>query len=341
MASFEIGPRQRSGEHEARDPKIFSKVLACVDCSYASLAALSHAVAIAQAIGCELEVIRVIEATGLRASPTDPVDWAMQHRLAEAEVRANAAAFGELVHQVIIDDGVPGNRICDYVRENGVDLTVLSTGSTRNGTPTTPGSTALRVAEMAQGSVLLVPASHPSAHPVSYRRIMTLLDGSARAESALPVAVAVATAHHSNIVLVHAASDKVDPAGTRTVKPETQASSDRMSQRGERVGAHYLKRIQSWLPEGNGHHASHLLASDDPRHAVAKVASKDSADLIVLSSTGFGSHPGVTLGSVAEYLISHTEIPVLLVRDRASDMVSNAGRALDSSDLRQPLGAGL
>ena len=57
-----------------------------------------------------------------------------------------------------------------------------------------------------------------------------------------------------------------------------------------------------------------VLASGDPRHALARAVVDEKSDIIVLSSTGLSGHPDLSLGSVAEYLINHADKPILLVR---------------------------
>jgi nucleotide-binding universal stress UspA family protein len=56
------------------------------------------------------------------------------------------------------------------------------------------------------------------------------------------------------------------------------------------------------------------LPSGDPRHALARAAVEEHADLMVLSCTGQSGHSDMSVGSVSDYLINHLNIPVLLVR---------------------------
>jgi len=291
---------------------IFRHVLACVDASLFSHAVLSHAAAIASAIDARLSVMRVLEASSGQA-PTDPVEWTLRHRDVEAELRERASRFGGLHAGAVVIDGPAAERICTWVRDNGVDLTVLGAGGDSNWPFAGLGGTARRVAEAATGSVLLVPSTEVGDDPVRYRRVMTPLDGSSRSECALPVALAIAAAHDAEIVLIHAAPN-IDLSETGPLEAEAIALRDRLRHRNERVADQYLRQVRSRLPRAPASTRTRVLPSGDPRHALARAAVEDRADIIVLSSTGLSGHPDLSVGSVADYLINHADIPVLLVR---------------------------
>jgi hypothetical protein len=72
------------------------------------------------------------------------------------------------------------------------------------------GQTARRALEMAASSVLMIPANaNGSNGQMTYKRILAPLDGSAKAESALPMAKQLDLAEQAEIVLVHAIPDPV------------------------------------------------------------------------------------------------------------------------------------
>jgi nucleotide-binding universal stress UspA family protein len=144
-------------------------------------------------------------------------------------------------------DGPAAVRICARVRENGVDLTVLGAGGDSNWPFAGLGGTARRVAEAANGSVLLVPPTEVGDDPLRYRRVMTPLDRSSRSECALPTALEIAAAHDAEIVLVHAAPN-IDLSETGPLEAEAIALRDRLRHRNERVAEQYLRQVRSRLP---------------------------------------------------------------------------------------------
>ena len=299
-------PPRHHAEHQ-----ILRHVLACVDASPFSDAVLVHAAAVAMAAKARMTVMRVLDASAAQA-PMDPVEWTLRHRDVEAELRKCASRFGDLQADAVVVDGSAAERICAWARANAVDLTVLGRGGEGNWPFVGLGGTAGRVAEVVNGSVLLVPSTQVANAPIRYRMVLTPLDGSSRSESALPLSLAIAAAHGAELVLVYAAPN-VDLTEIAPLEAEAITLRDRLRRRNERAAERYLKRVRSRLPSAPATRVR-VLPSGDPRHALARAAVEEHADLMVLSCTGQSGHPDMSVGSVAEYLINHMDIPVLLVR---------------------------
>jgi nucleotide-binding universal stress UspA family protein len=286
-------------------------VLACVDASSFADTVLAHAAAVAMAIGARLTILRVLEPPSAQ-SPIDPVEWTLRHRHVEAELRARASHFGGLQTDTVVDDGPAAERICAWARDNAVDLTVLSRCG--EGSVSFPGlgATTRRVAEIVSGSVLIVPSSQVGVAPIRFRKVLIPLDGSSRSECALPIGLGIAAAHHAEIVLIHAAPD-IDLTGEGPPGAEAISLRDRLRRRNEQAGSRYLQRVRSRLPSTPSPRVR-VLPSGDPRHALARAVVEEHIDLLLLSCTGHSGHPDMSVGSVADYLINHMDIPVLLVR---------------------------
>ncbi len=292
--------------------RIFHHVLACLDKSPYSHAALGHAAAIASAVDARLTLMRVFEPQADQA-PTDPVEWKMRHHDIAAELRERASHFGNLQCDAVVIDGPAAESICTWARDNRVDLIVLGVAGDSNWPFTGLGGTAHRVVEAASSSVMLVPLMEVGDKPIRYRRVITPLDGSPRSECALPVALEIATAHDAEVVLVHAAPN-IELTETGPLEAEAVNLRDRLCRRNELVAENYLKHVQSHIPPAQASTRTRVLESGDPRHALARAVVDERSDIIILSSTGRSRHPDLSVGSVAEYLINHAEKPILLVR---------------------------
>jgi nucleotide-binding universal stress UspA family protein len=301
-----ILPRRQRVEH-----LLLRHVLACVDTSPFADAVLAHAAAVAMAANARMTVMRVLE-TPAAQMPTDPVEWTLRHRDVEAGLRERASRFGDLQVDAFVIDGPAAERICAWARDNAVDLTVLGGGGEGNWPFVGLGGTARRVAEAVNGSVLLIPSTQVTDAPILYQRVLIPLDGSSRSECALPLGLGIAAAHGAEIVLIHAAP-KVDLTEAEPLEAEAIMLRDRLCRRNERAAERYLKRVQFQLPLTPAARIR-VLPSGDPRHALARAAVEERADLMVLSSTGQSGHPDMSVGGVADYLINHINIPVLLVR---------------------------
>jgi nucleotide-binding universal stress UspA family protein len=286
-------------------------VLACVDASFFADAVLAHAAAIAMAAEARMTVMRVLEASVVQA-PTDPVEWTLRHRDVKADLHEHASRFDDLQADAVIVDGPAAERICAWGRDHAVDLTVLGRGGESNGPFIGLGCTARRVAEAVNGSVLIVPSMQVGDAPIRYRRVLVPLDGSSRSECALPLGLGIAAAHGAEMMLVHAAPN-VDLTEAGPLEAEAFTLRDRLRLRNERAAERYLRWVRSRLPPTPATRMR-VLPSGDPRHALARAAVEEHADLMVLSCTGQSGHPDMSVGSVADYLINHMNIPVLLVR---------------------------
>ncbi len=312
MSELALQKHPKTGPVPSRtraEPQTLRHLLVCVDTSPFAEGVLAHAAAVAMGTDARMTVMSVLESSPTQA-PTDPVEWTLRHRDVEAGLRERASRFGDV--DVVVVDGPAAERICTYARENAVDLTVLGEGGEGNWPFVGLGCTARRVTEAVTGSVLIVPSNHVGEAPIHYRRVMMPLDGSSRSECALPIGLAIAAAHDAELVLVHAAPN-VDITETDPLEAEAIMLRDRLRQRNERAAERYLKRIRSRLPRAPATR-TWVLPSGDPRHALARAVTEEHADLMVLSSTGQSGHPDMAVGSVADYLVSHMDIPVLLVR---------------------------
>jgi nucleotide-binding universal stress UspA family protein len=315
------------------DDHVLRHVLACVDGSSFADAVLAHAVAVATAAGARVTVMRILESSAVQ-SPMDPVEWTLRHRDVEADLRERASHFGSLQTDTVIDDGPAAERICAWARDNAVELTVLGRCGESNGSFVGLGGTARRVAEVVNGSVLIVPSSQVGDAPIRYRRMLIPLDGSSRSECALPLGLGIAAAHDAEVVLVHAAPN-VDLTEAGPPGAETIILRDRLRRRNERAGGRYLQRVRSRLPSVPAA-SVRVLPSGDPRHALARAAAEEHADLLVLSSTGQSGHPDMSVGSVADYLINHMDIPVLLVRGHESSPPMGDRKSGEAMAVRLP-----
>jgi nucleotide-binding universal stress UspA family protein len=56
------------------------------------------------------------------------------------------------------------------------------------------------------------------------------------------------------------------------------------------------------------------LETGQPRDVICHVAKEESPDLLVLGSRGLGSVERLMLGSVSDYVVHHSVVPVLVVR---------------------------
>ena len=314
----------------------FRHVVACLDSSPFARSVLAHAASIAEAMGSQLTLMRVLEPSTAGQTPPDPVEWDLRRREAQAQIMQLAADVGDAVQiEPCVVEGPAAERICQWAHEHKVDLTVLGARGNSGWSEWGLGGTARRVAESVPGSVLLVPAVETDGDAVWYRRLMVPLDCSSRAECALPIATRIAEGHEAEVLLVHAVPD-VDLTEVGPLEAEDLDLRDRLRRRNERVAQRYLNRIRARMPLTGAPARIRLLPSGDPRHALARAASDEGIDVIVLCSCGLSGHRDLPIGSTADFLMTHAATPILLVRGQTTRLASHRRHDAVGARLRLP-----
>jgi len=272
---------------------------------------IRHAAAVASALRTPLTIARIV-APPPAGEPADPIDW----HLRALEIRAELERFRAEVARIPLETRTDVLEACEpaqvrrWASAQALDLIVTgSNGEDREGLA--DGLYPL----LADGtiSLLVVCGDSPAADAPLYARILVPLDGSARAESALPLALQLAHAHKAELLLVHA----VPPLELTEVGPLSSEDLDlqqRVRRRNEEVARAYLERVRGWIA-GSGQTArSVLVGNGDVRRHLADVIGRERVDLVVLSAHGHGAAEG-PYGSVAAYLIAHRTVPVLVRQD--------------------------
>lgn len=164
-----------------------------------------------------------------------------------------------------------------------------------------------------------------------FQRILVPLDGSPRAEQAVPVAARIAhAAVDSCVVLVRVVpplfqlgadaeqGSLVRPTGPKEIDPE----------RLDTVA--YLTRITGW-PCLSGIPTSTEVRWGPPAPAILAAAEAHTCELIVLCSHGRTGPSRWVMGSVAQQVVRHAPMPVFVLRERGTRL------SINSSASRTPL----
>ncbi len=153
-----------------------------------------------------------------------------------------------------------------------------------------------------------------------FKQILVPLDGSARAEQALPVAARLARATHGTVALIQAVYpptefmrsvgtivlpdilDEDVPAAKEYLEGVAQTSS--------------LEGIRTVTKVVTGH----------PAQAIIAEANADNVDLVVLCSHGYTGAMRWSMGSIAEKVARHAPSPVLILHEGCA-LTTEAGAA--------------
>lgn len=141
--------------------------------------------------------------------------------------------------------------------------------------------------------------------------ILVPLDGSPFAEEALSLAVSIARATHRQIRLAHVRLLPLWPE--EAVGPDTAEAMRRIL---DTEGASYLTRVRHRIQSAEVTVSTSVLPGDitSAGEELARHVAAHPVDFVVMATHGLGGLRRAWLGSVADYLIRHLTVPVLLVR---------------------------
>lgn len=156
-----------------------------------------------------------------------------------------------------------------------------------------------------------------------FERMLVPLDGSLRAERAIPAAARLARASGGSVVLLRGVSLAPEAVPYPAVDPGTiQAIIDAdVAEAKDYVGR--MTRLSSLV----GVHVATEVIVGQPAATILSVAETQHSDLIVLCSHGYTGMKRWVLGSVAEKVVHHAPVPVLLLREGGPALVGTPPHA--------------
>ena len=294
----------------------FSRVLVPYDGSAQSQTALAYGIALAHR-GAVLDIVNVVNDSPVYAEsstsvvmfdPTpliDALDKQADVVVGDAEARCREAGVEAQTH-VLHDFSVSGiDRVAE---DNHDDLIVLGTHG-RSGLPRTfLGSTTEGVLRSSRTAVLSVHAD--MAPPARlFSKILVAIDDSEPSDAAVALAARIARTTGASAVIYSSldVSDVLEKAGSFGYDPvplldELRDSAEHVVDRAVTHGG---------FPMGT---AVPSVVKSEPAKGIIEEAVRAGADLIVMGSHGRRGLQRLFLGSVAEHVVRHSPVPVLVVR---------------------------
>ena len=143
-----------------------------------------------------------------------------------------------------------------------------------------------------------------------YKRILVPLDGSARAERAIPVAARIARALGGSVILLRVATAPIDTGKYSSTSGYVEETADTdltgaTSYLENIAGSDELAGIKTEVKTLIGAVAPTILSASQSLHA----------NLIVMCSHGYTGFKRWALGSVADKVTRHSSIPVFILRE--------------------------
>ena len=145
-----------------------------------------------------------------------------------------------------------------------------------------------------------------------FKRILVPLDGSERAEQAIPVAARVARASGGTVILVQVAPFPADYQAEKKLPVEVYSES--VMEEVKALPMAYLEHA-SKMAELVGVRTETRVNYGEVAPSILAMVETLAVDLIVMCSHGYTDFKRWALGSIAHKIIPHSSVPVLLLRD--------------------------
>lgn len=314
-----------------------SRVVACIDAMSDAEKIVPFSVLAAEALNGELTLIRIIETASNQGRPTDPIASNLLRQEAALQLNRLAKKWARNADntQAVVLEGRASDQICQWAQERQIDLTIICSSHDNPICAWDVGETARRVMDCVTSSVMIIPEKAAARTTILCSKIIAPLDGSSRAESALPIALRLAKSCNAELVVAHAVPQ---PEFTMTgpSQPEDEDLRRRILRRNEYAGRDYLNRLKPRLSDQGVSVRTRLLTGGDPRHLINRAILDENADMVVMSSHGHSGHVDVAAGSVASHFMTHTPIPLFIVRTTHATQFEKLGAAKNTSNCRFP-----
>jgi nucleotide-binding universal stress UspA family protein len=309
---------------------MFERFLVPLDGSALAECVLPHVVALAGTFGSQVTLLRVMDQAQADEPHThsiDPVQWHIEKAEAAAYMDqvASRLAPTKVPTQILLREGHAAETIAELAP--GYDLLALSSHGRSGLSGWNISSIGQKVLLRSACSTLIVRAygpAYPSAdQPIDglrYRRIFVPLDGSWRAEVALPCATTLCQQNGSELVLAHIIGKPEMPRRTPPSEEDTRLIQ-RIVERNREEAEAYFNQLQTRLPV-NAHITVHEADSVAP--ALHQLVIEEEADLVVLSAHGYSGQTQWPYGSNVVGFIAYGSTPLFIVQDAPADAAGPA-----------------
>jgi nucleotide-binding universal stress UspA family protein len=219
----------------------------------------------------------------------------------------------------LVDGPDVAQAIVELARETACELIVMGTHAREGLGRLLLGSVAERVTRLAPQPVMLLRNTEGAMPKDGFNRILVPIDGSVPANLALEHAKLLASRLGSSLILLHVIPDVSLPWGDVTGASHAATNWDALyadlHRNGERVIQEAQANAKSLEIQGAVVKTRLVKArGQDVGTVILGIADEEHANLIVIGTHGRRGFDRLLLGSVAERVAHHAQIPVMLVR---------------------------
>ena len=299
-------------------------ILVPLDGSLLAECVLPHVVALARAFEAGVVLLRVLcqSHNPESAESIDPFNWQIGKTEAKLYLKRIQEQLLEakLQTQIATSEGLAAEEIMGFAQAEEMKLVVLSSHGNSGLNQWGISGVVQKIIMSAPTSLMIVRAHQPAASVLTeqcYKRLLVPLDGSWRAEYALPMITRLARLYGSEIHIVHVIK-KPEMARHMPLTEEDVDLSNRIVSRNREEAAHYLEQLQLRLPLEGIDVQTHLLVSDNPAATLHQFVEQERIDLVALTAHGYSGYIEWPYGSMVNNFIAYSKVSLLIVQDLAA-----------------------
>jgi nucleotide-binding universal stress UspA family protein len=217
-------------------------------------------------------------------------------------------------------------------KETACDMVVMGTHGREGLARLLMGSVAERVVRLAHLPVLLLRLSQTIHTSVEFpKRILVALDGSEASSDALRQAAQLARQLGSELVLLHGIPDVRAPILGYESMMYSSSDPDEVDAQLQLEGHSILQKAKDQIAPLESTAIVSRAKGNRIADLILQTAQEQQADLIAIGTHGYSGLDRLLLGSVAEAVVHHAKVPVLVVRAVSTPEVVQPARVSTSN----------
>jgi len=147
-----------------------------------------------------------------------------------------------------------------------------------------------------------------------FKHILLPTDGSKLSDQAVKSGIAFAKSVNAKITVVHVVPEFQMVADEGFVAPMSAQFKERFEKESRARAQNVLDKVEKMAKTADVAYSGVIVSSDFPYQQIIHTAQKRKCDLIMMASHGRRGLSGLLLGSETAKVLTHSKIPVLVVR---------------------------
>lgn len=297
------------------------RILLCLDGSPLGEQGLQPALSVARALDVPLRLFHVLAHRGLpdRTEPTDPMTSEIRRLEAHGYLHdlCNDVIPADVRSEVRVAQGHVVDNIIREAHRDGPALVVFTRHGERGQLDHPLSSTAHEMIHRLNGPFLLAPTvagRRRTNLDTKWKTVLLPLDGSVRAECAIPAAENIAYDHGAELLLFHAVPTP-ELSGPRPFSRQDLELASRLQERNSQAAKAYLERVRARLASHRVRVRTLVLESGSVKDSVAELLQREDIGLVVACAHGATGSPSWKFGGLAAHLIENSNCALLLIQD--------------------------